>query len=102
MAPKKKPRAALGKSAKWYRDNPEGVKKKDKKSKEVNSREGQKAKRRELIKSNRKKDKADGKNSRKGLDASHQKDGSIKYESSKKNRGGKTTSGDKNARGKKK
>jgi hypothetical protein len=47
MAPKKKPRAGLSKSAKFYRDNPQARKKKASTDKEINSRPEQKKKRRE-------------------------------------------------------
>jgi len=101
MPPKKKPYSQLSKSAKHYRDNPASRKRKASADKEINAREEQKQKRRELAKKNYEADKR-GVN-RKGKDASHQKDGSIKYESVKKNRGnGKNTQGDRNARGKKK
>ena len=69
MAPKRKPRSELCKSAKYFRDHPEARKKKDATSKKVNARPGQKAKRRDLGKKNSAADKR-GVN-RKGKDLSH-------------------------------
>lgn len=82
MAPKKKPRAALSKSAKYYRDNPKARKKKAATDKGINSRPEQKKKRRE---SGRKRTaaKASGKNI-KGKDYDHKQ---KKFISSSKNRG---------------
>lgn len=47
MAPKKKPKAKLSKSAKYYRDNPKSRKTKSATDKRVNSKPEQKKKRRE-------------------------------------------------------
>jgi len=47
MAPKKKPKSQLSKSAKYYRDNPSARKKKAATDKKVNARTSQKRKRRE-------------------------------------------------------
>ena len=47
MAPKKKPKSQLSKSAKYYRDNPEARKKKASTDKKINARPAQKKKRSE-------------------------------------------------------
>lgn len=47
MAPKKKPKSQLSKSAKYYRDNPEARKKKAATDKKVNAKPAQKKKRAE-------------------------------------------------------
>ena len=47
MAPKKKPKSQLGRTARYLRDNPKARKKKASTDKKVNSREEQKKKRRE-------------------------------------------------------
>ena len=97
MAPKKKPRADLSKSAKFYRDNPQARKKKASTDKEINSRPEQKKKRRESGRA-RTKAKASGKDVR-GKDMSHTKKGIIMKNTSA-NRGSKSDSaGDKRARG---
>lgn len=101
MAPPRKLASSLKKTALYYRSHPEARKKKKETDTKVNRRPEQRKKRTQLKRSNRKADKA-GVN-RSGKDASHQKDGSIKYTSSSKNRGnGSTTAGDRRARGKKK
>ncbi len=82
MAPKKRPRATLSKSAKYYRDNPAARKKKAATDKKINSRKEQLQKRRE---SGRKRTaaKAAGKNI-KGKDFDHKQN---KFIASSKNRG---------------
>lgn len=100
MAPKRKPKSELSRTAKFYRDNPKSAEKKDKKSKEVNKRPEQIKKRSELSTMRRRL-------KRKGVDVSgkdlsHQSDGSVKLQNSSKNRGNtKTTKGDRKSRGKK-
>lgn len=99
MAPKKVNNP--GKTAKWYRENPEGRKKKAKLDKKVNKRPEQRKKRSELSTKRRQLKKKGVKLD--GKDLAHGKNGKLKLQSSKKNRGdGKTTSGDRRARGKKK
>ena len=101
MAPKRKPKSQLSRTAKFYRDNPRAVKKKDAKSKEVNKRPDQRKKRTSLS-TKRRQLKRKGVNL-KGKDLAHQKDGSVRLQDSSKNRGnGKTTKGDRKSRGKKK
>jgi hypothetical protein len=98
MAPPKKPRSKLSRSAKYYRDNPEARKKKAETDKKVNARPEQKKKRREAGAARRKAKKA-GKNLS-GKDMSHTSSG-MRTKPSKKNRGSRSDSpGDKRARGK--
>lgn len=95
--------SSKGHSARAYAKNPASKKKKYAYDKKYNAKPENKAKRRELVKSNREHDKKYGKGSRAGKDAAHQKDGSIKYINSSKNRANQTTTaGDRKARGKKK
>tara|TARA_R110002167_G_scaffold331706_1_gene538379 strand:+ start:21292 stop:21600 length:309 start_codon:yes stop_codon:yes gene_type:complete len=102
MAPPRKKKGSLSRSAKYYRDNPEARKKKAATDKKINKRPAQKAKRRKLGTANYAHDKKHGKSSREGKDLSHTKSG-LKYKDSSNNRGSKSdTSGDKKARGKKK
>lgn len=82
MAPKKKPKSQLKKSAKYYRENPEARKKKASTDKAINSRPEQKKKRRESGKK-RTEAKASGKNI-KGKDYDHKQG---KFISSSANRG---------------
>jgi hypothetical protein len=82
MPPKRKARASLSKSAKYYRDNPTARKKKAAKDKSINSRPEQKKKRRESGMA-RTKAKASGKNIE-GKDYDHKQG---KFISSKANRG---------------
>jgi hypothetical protein len=97
MAPKKKKRSSLSKSAKFYRDNPGARKRKAATDKKINSRSEQKKKRRESGRA-RTKAKASGKNIT-GKDYDH---ATKRFTSSKANRGRKGgTAGDKNARGEK-
>lgn len=97
MPPKRQPYNKLGRTAKFYRDNPDKVVKKDAKSKEVNARPAQRKKRSELS-TIRKKAKKNGVDTSK-TDASHTKNGIVR-KSIKANRGSKSdTKGDRNARG---
>jgi len=91
---------ALSRSAQWYKDNPEGRKKKAAYDKKHNAKPEQRKKRSELNKYNREKG-TYGNGDQK--DASH-KGGKISgFEKASKNRGSKSNSaGDKRARGKKK
>jgi hypothetical protein len=82
MPPKRKARASLSKSAKFYRDNPTARKKKAAKDKAINSRPEQKKKRRESGRA-RTKAKSNGKNIE-GKDYDHKQG---KFISSKANRG---------------
>lgn len=97
MAPPKKDRSELCKSAKYYRDHPEAREKKKKKDTEVNRRPEQRKKRAELSSRNRKHDREHGKGSRAGKDYDH---ATGSYVKSSTNRGRKNgTAGDKKARG---
>lgn len=49
MAPKKQPRNTLGRTAKYYRDNPAARKRKQKTDKKINARPEQRRKRVELM-----------------------------------------------------
>lgn len=92
--------AALSKSAKYYRENPEARKKKAATDKKINARPEQ-VKKRVEANAARRKAKAAGKDVR-GKDASHTKNG-IVFKKSSVNRGSKGDSaGDKRARGGKK
>ena len=82
MAPKKKKYSELSESARWYRDNPDGRRKKASTDKKINERPDQEAKRRELGKK-RYADEKKGKNLE-GLDFDHLK---KKYMPASKNRG---------------
>jgi hypothetical protein len=75
---------ALGKTAKYYKLNPEARKKKAATDKKINSRSDQKAKRAELARINYANDKRNGKDSRKCKDYDH---ATGKYENVKTNRG---------------
>jgi hypothetical protein len=81
MAPRKSNNP--GPSARYYAQNPKARKKKAATDKKVNARPSQRAKRAELAAWRRK----NGLMGRGGPDGSHGKDGSIKRESPKKNRG---------------
>lgn len=97
MAPPKKDRAELSRSAKYYRDHPEAREKKKKTDAEVNRRPEQRKKRSELSQRNREHDKKHGKSSRAGKDYDH---ATKRYTSSSANRGRKNgTAGDRRARG---
>jgi len=101
MAMKRKPRAQLSRSGKYYRDNPDAAKRKAQTDKKINARPEQRKKRSELSVA-RKKLKKKGKKLE-GKDLSHRADGSIRLRSVKKNRGSSSdTSGDRRARGKRK
>ena len=100
MAPQKQPRSKLGRTAKFYRDNPWARAVKKKKDTEVNKRATQRKKRSELW-TKRKALAKKGVNL-KGKDLAHTSKG-IKLKSIKANRGNSwDTRGDRNARGKKK
>ena len=97
MAPSKKPRSQLSRSAKYYRDNPQAKAKKKATDTKVNARPEQRKKRSELS-VKRKQMKKKWVNL-KDKDLSHTKNG-IRLKSSKANRGSKgDTAGDKKARG---
>lgn len=89
-------------TAKYYHTHPEARKKKAEYDKEFNRKPEQRKKRSELTQINREHDKKYGKESRRGKDASHTKNG-IVYKKSSVNRGSKSdTAGDRRARGGKK
>lgn len=101
MAPKKHATNTLSKSAKYYRDHPEARAKKAKTDTKINQRPAQRKKRAELS-TKRRQLKKKGVNLA-GKDLAHGKNGSLRLQSSSKNRGdNKATSGDRKARGKKK
>jgi hypothetical protein len=86
-------------TAKYYHTHPAARKKKAEYDKKFNEKKEQREKRVELIQHNREHDKKYGKESRKGKDASHTKNG-IVYKKSSVNRGSKSdTAGDRRARG---
>lgn len=98
--PKKKKFSELSDSAKFYRRNKKSRDKKKKTDKKVNSRPEQKRKRAQLVKERRKR-KIYGKFD--GRDLAHKKDGTVRLQSAKKNRGDcKTSKGDIKSRSKKK
>lgn len=82
MAPPKKKRSELSKSAKYYRDNPKARKKKAATDKKINARPEQRKKRSELSSRNKKAD--DRGVNRKGKDYDH---AVGRYVSVKANRG---------------
>lgn len=84
MAPRKEPKSSLGRTARYYRENPEARKKKAETDKKINARPEQRAKRAELTTKNRKYDKKYGKAKRAGLDFDH---ATGSYVKSKINRG---------------
>ncbi len=89
----------MGYSTNYYRTHPKARKKHVAKSKEVNSRPDQKAKRRELGRKNYEHDKKYGKGGRVGKDLAHV-GGKLRYKSRSSNRGSKTDQpGDRRARG---
>lgn len=97
MAPQKQPRSKLGRTAKYYRDNPEAREKKKSTDTAVNRRPEQRKKRSELS-SKRKKLAKKGVNLR-GKDLAHTKNW-IRLKSIKANRGSRwDTTWDRNARG---
>ena len=92
----------VSRTAKYYHTHPEARKKKAEYDKEFNKKPEQRKKRSELTQINREHDKKYGKESRRGKDASHTKNG-IVYKKSSVNRGSKSdTAGDRRARGGKK
>ena len=92
----------VSRTAKYYHTHPAARKKKAEYDKKFNEKKEQREKRVELIQHNREHDKKYGKESRKGKDASHTKNG-IVYKKSFVNRGSKSdTAGDRRARGGKK
>jgi hypothetical protein len=91
---------ALGKTAKYYRDNPDALKRKYAYQKKYNARPKQRKKRAELVKLNRKMG-TYGNGDKK--DVSHKSNGKVSLRAQSKNRGDKDdTKGDKRARGTKK
>lgn len=89
----------VSRTAKYYHTHPAARKKKAEYDKKFNEKKEQREKRVELIQHNREHDKKYGKESRKGKDASHTKNG-IVYKKSSVNRGSKSdTAGDRRARG---
>lgn len=92
----------VSKTTEYYRTHPKARKKKNEYQAEFNKKPEQVKKRVENITHNREHDKKYGKESRKGKDASHTKNG-IVYKPSSVNRGSKSDmAGDKRARGSKK
>lgn len=90
---------ALGRTAKYYRDNPEARKKHRAYQKKYNKK---KSSIRQRVADNRENRKFGTYGNYDGLDVSRRKGGKYVLESAKKNRGSKTnTPGDKRARGKK-
>ena len=89
----------VSRTTKYYHTHPEARKKKAEYDKEFNKKPEQRKKRSELTQINREHDKKYGKESRRGKDASHTKNG-IVYKKSSVNRGSKSdTAGDRRARG---
>jgi hypothetical protein len=90
---------ALGRTAKYYRDNPEARKKHRAYQKKYNKK---KSSIRQRVEDNRENRKFGTYGNYDGLDVSRRKGGKYVLESAKKNRGSKSnTPGDKRARGKK-
>lgn len=91
---------ALGRTARYYKENPEARKKKNEYQKKYNATKKERARRAELMKLNRKLGTA-GNGDKK--DVSHKSNGRVSLRPQSKNRGDKNdTPGDKRARGKKK
>lgn len=89
---------ALGKTAKYYRDNPEARKKRLEYQKEYNKKKREVKKRVLLNRENRERGTYGNGD---GLDVSHMSNGKTRLESASKNRGnGTRTRGDRKARGK--
>ncbi len=84
MAPRKEPYNKLGRTAKFYRDNPAARKRKAARDKKINARPEQRAKRSELSIRNKKYDKKYGKGRRAGKDFDH---AVGRYVKTKTNRG---------------
>lgn len=92
----------VSRTAEYYKTHPKARKKKAEYDKQYNAQKEQREKRVELVQHNRDHDKKYGKESRKGKDAAHTKNG-IVYKPSSVNRGSKTDMpGDRRARGGKK
>ena len=88
---------ALGRTAKYYRDNPEARKKRLEYQKKYNKKKSEVSKRVALNKENRKRGTYGNGD---GLDVSHMGNGKTKLEKASKNRGNKTrTAGDRRSRG---
>lgn len=100
MAPRKMKKSALKSSAKYYRDNPKARAKKNATTHANNQKPERKKKMAEATKA-RNNAKKNGRNVN-GKDAAHSSNGQIRFIDSSKNRGAKTTSGDRRARGSKK
>lgn len=92
----------VSRTAEYYKTHPKARKKKAEYDKQYNAQKEQREKRVELVQHNRDHDKKYGKESRKGKDASHTKNG-IVYKPTSVNRGSKNDMpGDRRARGGKK
>ena len=90
---------ALGRTARYYRDNPEARKKRLEYQKKYNKKKSSVKKRVELNNENRKRGTYGNGD---GMDVSHMKNGRTILEKASKNRGNKTrTAGDRKSRGKK-
>ena len=90
---------ALGRTARYYRDNPEARKKRLEYQKKYNKKKSSVKKRVELNNENRKRGTYGNGD---GMDVSHMKNGKTILEKASKNRGNKTrTAGDRKSRGKK-
>lgn len=88
---------ALGRTAKYYRDNPEARKKRLEYQKKYNKKKREIEKRVSLNRENRRRGTYGNGD---GLDVSHMSNGKTKLEKASKNRGNKTrTKGDRKARG---
>jgi|TARA_B100001559_G_C15971514_1_gene381278 hypothetical protein len=85
MAPRPKPYSEKGESARYYADNPAARIKKAKTDKQINRRPKQVQKRVEANAARRRAKRAGVQLT--GRDASHQPNGTIKFENSAKNRG---------------
>lgn len=91
---------ALGRTAKYYRENPEARKKRQEYQKKYDKRKAQRIKRARLNRENRRRGTYGNGD---GLDVSHMSNGRTRLEKQSKNRGNRTrTCGDRRARGKKK
>ena len=91
---------ALGRTAQYYKDNPEARKKKNEYQKKYNKSKKERVRRADLVKLNREMG-TYGNGDKK--DVSHKSNGKVTLRPQSKNRGDKNdTAGDKRARGKKK
>lgn len=89
----------VSRTARYYRTHPKARRKKAAYDKKFNQKPEQRRKRSELTVKNRQHDRKYGKDSRKGKDLSHTKNGLV-YKKSSVNRGSKSDSaGDRRARG---